>query len=329
MSSKTPLARPLNYLQLTSFDSDPIDPVHGGPDNRWQILIRSAVSSTTTCTLQPERKGGGAMEEEIHIPFVQREALRLLGVPTHIGIIMDGNGRWADRRGLAKREGHRAGVKNLRRIVESCTQFGVQLLTVYAFSTENWERSPLEIRFLMELAEEYSSEVQELHRQGVRIRYLGSMEDITPELRRLGMSLLGHRITRRIEEAVELTRDNSRFTLNLAFNYGSRQEIVQAARRIAEDGIPPQQLHGREGEKLFEQYLWSAGLPDPDLIIRTAGEMRLSNFLLWQAAYSEFWSTPVLWPDFDSDELYQALIAFSMRERRYGRRPSEEPHTES
>jgi len=265
------------------------------------------------------------MEEEAKITPTQKEVLRLLGVPAHIGIIMDGNGRWADRRGLPRTEGHRAGVRNLRRVVQGCVEFSVQVLTLYAFSTENWYRSPSEVRGLMELAEEYSSEVQELHRQGVRIRHLGSLEDIASQLGRLGMSLVGRRIRQRIQEAVELTKDNTRFTLNFAFSYGSRREIVQAARRMMEEGIPPERLRGKEGEMLFERYLWSAGLPDPDLIIRTAGEMRLSNFLLWQAAYSEFWATPVLWPDFDTDELYQALIAYSMRERRYGRRPSEEP----
>jgi undecaprenyl diphosphate synthase len=264
------------------------------------------------------------MEKEVEITSTQVEVLRLLGVPTHIGIIMDGNGRWANRRGLPRKEGHRAGVKNIRRTVQACIDFGVQVLTLYAFSTENWERSLLEVRALMELAEEYSTEVQELHQEGVRIRYLGGLEDISPKLATMGMAMLGRRVPHQIEEAVELTRANTRFTLNLAFNYGSRQEIVQAARRIAEERIPPKRLHGREGEKLFEQYLWTAGLPDPDLIIRTAGEMRLSNFLLWQAAYAEFWATPVLWPDFDTDELYQALIAYSMRERRYGRRPFEE-----
>jgi undecaprenyl diphosphate synthase len=176
----------------------------------------------------------------------------------------------------------------------------------------------------MELAQQYSRDIQELHRQGVRIRHLGGLEDISRQLGRLGMGLLGQRIPQQIEEAIELTRDNTRFTLNLAFNYGSRQEIVQAVRRIIEAHVPPERLRGQEGEMLFQRYLWSAGLPDPDLIIRTAGEMRLSNFLLWQSAYSEFWATPVLWPDFDTDELYQALIAYAMRERRYGRRPSEE-----
>ncbi len=264
------------------------------------------------------------MEKEINITSSQRQVLHLLGVPRHIGIIMDGNGRWAHRRGLPTAEGHQAGVRNIRRIVQGCIEFGIQVLTLYAFSTENWGRSPAEVRSLMELAQEYSRDVQELHRQGVRIRHLGSLQDIGHKLGRLGMGLLGQRIPRQIEEAMNLTRSNTRFTLNLAFNYGSRQEIVQAARRIIEASVAPERLRGEEGEALFQQYLWSAGLPDPDLIIRTAGEMRLSNFLLWQAAYSEFWATSVLWPDFDADELYQALIAYAMRERRYGRRPSEE-----
>jgi len=264
------------------------------------------------------------MAKEIKITSMQKEVLRLLGVPKHVGIIMDGNGRWAQRRGLPTVEGHQAGVRNIRRIVRGCVEFGIQVLTLYAFSTENWGRSPSEVRSLMELAQEYSRDVQDLHRQGVRIRHLGSLQDIGGQLGRLGMSLLAQRIPQQIKEAMDLTRDNTRFSLNLAFNYGSRQEIVQAVRRIIEANVDPERLRGQEGEALFQQYLWSAGLPDPDLIIRTADEMRLSNFLLWQAAYSEFWATSVLWPDFDADELYQALIAYAMRERRYGRRPSEE-----
>jgi undecaprenyl diphosphate synthase len=264
------------------------------------------------------------MAQEAELTPTQLEVLRLLGVPTHIGIIMDGNGRWADRRGLPRKEGHRSGVRNMRPTVRGCIEAGIQILTLYAFSTENWKRSVLEVRALMELADEYSSEVQELHRQRVRIRYLGELDDISLKLSTMGMGMLGRRIPHQIEEAVELTKNNTRFTLNLAFNYGSRQEIVQAVQRIVEEDIPPEQLRGREGEELFERYLWTASLPDPDLIIRTGGEMRLSNFLLWQAAYAEFWATPVLWPDFDSAELYRALVAYSMRERRYGRRPLRE-----
>lgn len=267
------------------------------------------------------------MENEIHITSEQKQVLHLLGVPVHIGIIMDGNARWAQQRGVPRMEGHRAGVANIRRVVRGCVEFGVQVLTLYAFSTENWGRSPSEVRGLMALAEEYSGEVEELHRQGVRIRHLGNLEDLSSQLTTLGMRVLARRVPQRIEEAVQLTKDNTRFTLNLAFNYGSRQEILQAVRRVIEEGIAPQRLQGRDGERLFESFLWSAGLPEADLIIRTAGEMRLSNFLLWQAAYSEFWATPVLWPDFDADELYQALIAYSMRDRRYGRRPSEERDT--
>jgi len=264
------------------------------------------------------------MEKETHVTHNQKQVLRLLGVPPHIGIIMDGNARWAQQRGLPRMEGHRAGVTNIRRVVRGCLEFGVQVLTLYAFSTENWGRSPSEVRGLMALADEYSGEVEELHRQGVRIRHLGSLEDTASQLGRLGMRVLGQRVPQRIEEAVELTKDNTHFALNFAFNYGGRQEIMHAARRMIEEGITPERLQGQEGEMLFERYLWSAGLPDVDLIIRTAGEMRLSNFLLWQAAYSEFWATPVLWPDFNTDVLYEALIAYSMRERRYGRRHSEQ-----
>ena len=273
--------------------------------------------------MSPEQRDS-RVEKDTGRTCLQRESLGHLGVPQHLGIIMDGNGRWADRRGLPKTDGHREGVRNIRRIVQHCVGFGIQMLTLYAFSTENWGRNLSEIRGLMQLAEEYSSEVEELHRQGVRIRHLGSREDIAPQLDRLGMDWLGHRIPQRIAEAVELTKDNTGFALNIAFNYGSRQEIVRAARRLIQEGIPAEKLRGDQGEQLLERYLWTKGLPDPDLIVRTGGEMRLSNFLLWQAAYSEFWATPILWPEFGADELYRALIAYSMRERRYGgRRPQD------
>jgi undecaprenyl diphosphate synthase len=217
---------------------------------------------------------------------------------------MDGNGRWARARGLPRYRGHRAGTRNVRRILEACVDQGIQVLTIYAFSTENWSRPTAEVNALMRLLDESLAEqMDELHAEGVCIRHSGSLEGVSKPLRR------------RIRDAVELTRDNERFTLNVAFNYGGRSEILQAVRRICADNVAVEDIT----EQLFESYLYTAGLPDPDLIIRTAGEMRLSNFLVWQSVYSEYYSTPTFWPDFGPDELHKALDAYAGRERRFGR----------
>jgi len=201
-------------------------------------------------------------------------------IPRHIGIIMDGNGRWAQKRGLPRLAGHRAGAENIRRLVKACVGLGIEVLTVFAFSTENWERPQSEVRGLM--------------------------------------LLVNHVIDKKIRWATELTSDNKRLIINVALNYGGRAEIVSAVRQIIRNGIPPEQVN----ESLFGNYLQSAGLPDPDLVIRTAGEMRLSNFLIWQAAYAEYYSTPTYWPDFDEEELRTALAAYAKRQRRFGRLPS-------
>jgi undecaprenyl diphosphate synthase len=224
-------------------------------------------------------------------------------VPAHVAIIMDGNGRWAQQRGLPRLAGHRAGTENIRRIIQSCVDYGVQVLTLYAFSTENWRRPDSEVRGLMTiLAEVIDRETRDLHRNGVRLRHIG-------ELAALPTSL-----SERVERAVHLTRENSRLTLNVAFNYGGRSEIVRALQRIIESGVATSEVT----EELIGDHLDTAGLPDPDLIIRTAGEMRLSNFLLWQAAYAEYWSTPIFWPEFGRDDLYQALCDYAARQRRFG-----------
>jgi undecaprenyl diphosphate synthase len=224
-------------------------------------------------------------------------------VPAHVAIIMDGNGRWAQQRGLPRLAGHRAGTENIRRIIQGCVDYGVEVLTLYAFSTENWRRPDSEVRGLMAiLAEVIDRETRELHKNGVRLRHIGELAALPPSLRD------------RVERAVHLTRENSRLTLNVAFNYGGRSEIVRAVQRIVESGIASDDVT----EELIGGYLDTAGLPDPDLIIRTAGEMRLSNFLLWQAAYAEYWSTPMFWPDFGRDDLYQALSDFAGRKRRFG-----------
>jgi undecaprenyl diphosphate synthase len=228
----------------------------------------------------------------------------LENLPQHVGMIMDGNGRWARRRGMPRLSGHRAGVENLRRVLRASVEFGVPVVTLYAFSSENWRRPIEEVRGLLAiLRDALGKEVGELHKNGVQLRHIG---DLTP---------LSDDLKEQIQAAVELTRNNDRLIANIAFNYGGRQEIIEAVRRIIQAGIPAEAVT----EALFNEYLYTAGLPDVDLVIRTSGEMRMSNFLLWQGAYAEYYSTPVYWPDFDKDELYKALKTFSQRDRRYGR----------
>ena len=225
-------------------------------------------------------------------------------IPAHVAIIMDGNGRWARARGLPRLAGHRAGTQNLRRVIQACSEFGVQVLTIYAFSTENWDRPAEEVSGRMSIVEEViDHELDELHANGVQLRHIGRLEGIRPELQA------------RVRNAIELTRDNRRLILNVAFNYGGRDEIVQAIRGIVADGVPPEQID----EQLVKRYLYTADCPDPDLIIRTSGELRVSNFLIWQGAYAELYVTPTYWPDFGRQELLEALRAFAGRDRRFGR----------
>ena len=224
-------------------------------------------------------------------------------VPHHLAIIMDGNGRWARSRGLPRLAGHRAGTENIRRILESCVEHGVKILTLYAFSTENWGRPNAEVRGIMRILEQtIDRELPELHQNGVQLRHIGRLEGIAEGLRQ------------KVHEAIELTRHNDRIILSVAFNYGGRAEIVDAVRRIVESEVAPDRLD----EHLFGQYLYTAGLPDPDLIIRTAGELRISNFLIWQSAYSEYYATPTYWPNFNEEALHKALLEYSRRERRFG-----------
>jgi undecaprenyl diphosphate synthase len=224
-------------------------------------------------------------------------------VPQHVGIIMDGNGRWARARGLPRAAGHRAGTENLRRVLRAAVEFGVQILTIYAFSTENWSRPEGEVKALLTILERViDRELRELHEEGVQLRHVGRLEHLPPVLQN------------KVQEAIDLTKDNDRLILNVAFDYGGRAEIVDAVRRIINEGIPAEDVD----ESLVSRYLYTAGLPDPDLIVRTSGEMRISNFLIWQGAYAEYYVTPALWPDFDKDELYRALDAYDGRERRFG-----------
>jgi|SRR5579875_816432 len=225
-------------------------------------------------------------------------------VPSHVAIIMDGNGRWAQKRHLPRLAGHRAGVRNLHRVTSSCAERGIENLTVYAFSTENWSRPEEEVTGLMRIfADAMERETVNLHRNGVRLRHVGSMQGVAAHLQRA------------TERAVELTRGNTRITLNVAFNYGGRAEIVDAVRRIVADGLNPDSID----EQVISRYLYTAAVPDPDLVIRTAGEMRLSNFLLWQSAYAEYYATPVYWPDFGQEELDAAIQAFAARRRKFGK----------
>ena len=225
-------------------------------------------------------------------------------IPRHVAIIMDGNGRWAAKRGLPRIAGHERGTDNIRRITFTAGEIGIKYLTLWAFSTENWRRPADEIQGIMRiLGDVIERETEELHRQGARLQHIGSLEGLSQELRE---SVLG---------AIDLTKNNDRLVLTLAFNYGGRREIVRAVRRIVEAGIPPEQID----EATIERFLYTADLPDPDLIVRTSGEVRMSNFLIWQAAYAELYFSPVLWPDFGPDHLREAVLAFSHRERRFGR----------
>lgn len=224
-------------------------------------------------------------------------------VPQHVGIIMDGNGRWALARGLPRLAGHRAGVENLRRIITACVEFGVKHLTIYAFSTENWGRPPEEVRGLLFILDEVlQKELRELHAQGVQLRHIGRLEGLAPKTQSM------------VLEAVEMTKHNDRLVLNVAFNYGGRAEITHAIRQMLADGVQPADVT----EDLVNRYLYTAGQPDPDIIIRTAGEIRVSNFLLWQAAYAEYYAADVFWPDFDKAQFRRALEHFASRERRFG-----------
>lgn len=222
----------------------------------------------------------------------------------HIAIIMDGNGRWATKRHLPRLAGHNAGVTALRRVVQCASEENVGMLSVYAFSTENWGRPKSEVDGLMRLFwEAIRSQVADLHREGVRLRCLGRLHDLSPDMQRV------------LKESMELTRNNTRIGLNVCFNYGGRAELVDAVRQIIADGYDPDSVD----ESLISSYLYTRDLPDPDLVIRTAGEMRMSNFLTWQSVYSEYYSTPTLWPDFGREDLRTAIANYQQRCRRFGR----------
>lgn len=230
-----------------------------------------------------------------------------MGIPQHIAIIMDGNGRWAKKRGLPKIMGHRQGVESVKKIVRSSVKFGVKYLTIYAFSAENWQRPRNEVRALFKLLENFlKKETRLLHENGVRLRVIGERDKIQPDLRK------------RIEQVEKDTARNSALVLNVALSYGARQEIVNAARILSEEAKKGDIEPSKIDEKLFARYLYTRDCPDPDLLIRTSGEMRVSNFLLWQISYSELYVTEKLWPDFGEADLKKAIEEYQRRERRFG-----------
>jgi undecaprenyl diphosphate synthase len=237
--------------------------------------------------------------------ITSKDMEKIAALPRHVAIILDGNGRWAEKRSLPRLDGHRAGVRNIRRILECLGKHGVEYVTLYAFSTENWNRPADEVNGIFDiLMEVVRRETRELHKNGVRIRHIGRFHEL-PE-----------NVQKSIKKAVKLTENNQGMKLNVALNYGGRAEILDAVSRITTDKISPRDIN----EQLFSKYLYTTDLPDVDLIIRTSGEMRLSNFLIWQSAYSEYYFTPVLWPDFNEEELEKALLAYSQRQRRFGGR---------
>lgn len=224
-------------------------------------------------------------------------------LPDHVAIIMDGNGRWAQQRRLLRIEGHQAGIKTARSTIQCLNDYEIRCVTLYSFSSENWKRPQDEVNGLLQLLEEMiDKETDDLHRQGVKLRHLGQLDKLSSGLQQA------------IKRAVALTRNNPGMTLAFALNYGGRIEILDAVRQLIAEGIPAQKID----EKLFDSYLYTAGLPDVDLVIRTGGELRLSNFLVWQAAYAEYYFTEVLWPEFNRAEMEKALLAYSQRQRRFG-----------
>lgn len=228
-------------------------------------------------------------------------------LPTHLAIIMDGNGRWAKSRGLPRTAGHKKGADALRRTLDNCSKAGINYLTIYAFSSENWKRPTDEISDLMQLLQHYlHNELETLHEKGVRLRFIGDLSKLSKE------------IYGQLEHAKQLTERNKDFHLTIALSYGSRQEIVHTAQKLAQLVKDGKLETSQITEELFSQSLDTADLPEPDLLIRTGGETRLSNFLLWQSAYTEFYFSPTLWPDFDKADLNSALNDYAKRERRYG-----------
>lgn len=238
------------------------------------------------------------------------ERIDMTRLPRHIAIIMDGNGRWAKLHGKRRAEGHEAGARSVRRVIEACRELGVPALSLYAFSTENWRRSKTEVAALFRLLSKYiHKEIADLHKNDVRVRFMGRMEGLPA------------RAVKDLEYCIDLTRNNRSLDVNVAINYGGRMEIVDAAREIARASSAGALDPDRLDEEFFARYLYIPQHAEVDLLIRTSGEMRVSNFMLWQISYAEFQFPGVLWPDFDKQHLYDAIVAFQRRQRRFGARP--------
>jgi undecaprenyl diphosphate synthase len=226
-----------------------------------------------------------------------------MNLPNHVAIIMDGNGRWAERRGLPRAVGHQAGFNRIRSVVKSILSYNIKYLTIFSFSTENWNRPEDEVQIILNLlVDNIDREAVDLNRQGVKMNHIGRLEELSDEVQYA------------INRACDLTRNNTRMLFSFAFNYGGRMEILDAARRLIEEKVPA----GSVNEQVFSSHLYTAGIPDVDLLIRTSGELRTSNFLIWQAAYAEYYFTKVLWPDFTPKQVERALATYSNRQRRFG-----------
>lgn len=239
--------------------------------------------------------------------------LNNINIPNHIAIILDGNGRWAKSKGFSRTEGHKEGVKNLEVLINECRNLKVQYLTLYVFSTENWKRPAFEVNNLMLLLNKYlKDKLDELIRENVRLKVIGDISKMPPKTFKL------------IENAVEKTKNNYKLVLTLAINYGSRNEIINGVKNLTKEVLDNKLDIDKIDEEIFSKYMYTYDIPDPDLLIRTSGEYRLSNFLLWQCAYTEFWFTNVLWPDFSKEDLYEAIESYSKRSRRYGKVDDEE-----
>lgn len=231
-----------------------------------------------------------------------------MNIPNHIAIILDGNGRWAKQRGLSRTEGHKAGVENLEMLINECRDLDIKHLTLYVFSTENWKRPVFEVNNLMSLLNKYLTEKKDvLMKEDIKLNTIGEIEK------------LPNKTVKLIKETIEQTKNNKRFVLTLAVNYGARNEIITGIKNLANDVLNGKINVNSINESVFENYLYTYNIPDPDLLIRTSGEYRLSNFLLWQCAYTEFWYTDVYWPDFKKKDLYEAIDNFSKRKRRFGK----------
>lgn len=290
-------------------ESAPISKPVDDAEAASQVELENVVSQTASGAAagSSAREPRRSADDPYLVEEIEQFGLRADRLPRHVAIIMDGNGRWAQSRGLPRIEGHRRGVSTVRSVVEQCSRLGLDQLTLYCFSSENWKRPPLELKLLMQLLEQYLVEERsEIIRQNLRFAVIGRREG------------LGDGVLREIARTAEVSRDNTGMRLCLAVNYGSRGELADAARAIAEKIVAGTLQPDQIDEDVFAQHLYTAGMSDPDLVLRTAGEMRISNYLLWQISYSELWVTEKCWPDFSLDDLHDSFRDFAARDRRFG-----------